>query len=311
MGLAIESYHENYLPGMMELYNVETAFEPHIAELTVERFVRLVTRKSTFDPEGLLVAVEDGTVVGWVHACLAGGTEPWNPADPVCQIRMLIFPPSRTKLGCTLVKEATEWMARSGQRSFLALHCEHGYPFYRGVWLGGEPMGPATMPHLHVALEISGYEVRAESIFLTALMQTPPAETRASVDVKFEESPAEMSSQRLRESWDGFEPMQTVARLGDEEAGAIRWVVLDDLQAKLGAPAVNIWALSVGEKFRRKGIASALVCQAMASAFKKGARHASVGTQLGNVAAHATYARFGFVPHCMMLGRTYGQQQTG
>ena len=92
-------------------------------------------------------------------------------------------------------------------------------------------------------------------------------------------------------------------RIGDEEVGSIGWVVLPHLD-QLGAPCMNIWGLGVNETYRRKNIASALVSRALASAHAQGARFASVGTQLWNAPAHATYTKLGFRPHTILVGRT-------
>jgi GNAT superfamily N-acetyltransferase len=67
---------------------------------------------------------------------------------------------------------------------------------------------------------------------------------------------------------------------------------------------MNIWGLGVREAHRRKGIAAALVASALRSAYAQGARFASVGTQLWNAPAHATYARFGVRPYALLIGRT-------
>ena len=136
MNFSIDTYDRKYLEGMAELYNAETDFEPYIAPLTPERFVDLIEKKSYFDPEGLFVAIESSSVVGWVHACVAPGSEGHHdPANPVPRIRMLIFPRDELKIGMALVSEATNWLKKSGQKRFLAIHAQMGYPFYRGLWL--------------------------------------------------------------------------------------------------------------------------------------------------------------------------------
>ena len=57
-------------------------------------------------------------------------------------------------------------------------------------------------------------------------------------------------------------------------------------------------------EYRRKGIGAALVGHAMRLAYDRGARFGSVGTQLWNAPAHATYAKLGYRPHCVVVGRT-------
>jgi len=305
MSFSIDTYGRKYLDSMTALYNAETDFETHIAPLTSERFVELVENKSYFDPTGLFVAIEMGKVVGWVHACVAPGSEGHhNPENNIPRIRMLIYPRDRLKVGSALVAEATEWLKKSGQSQFLAIHAQMGYPFYRGLWLGCEPMCPATMPHVQLALEVGGYKNTQESIFMVAEMDSPPKEVGAEVEVEFVESAAEMAHEPMRESWIGFKPMRTRAFVNNESVGSVAWVILPHVAERLGAPCMNIWGLGVNGKHRRKKIATALVSHAMAQSYTLGARFASVTTQLWNAPAHATYSNLGFKSHCVVVGRT-------
>jgi len=305
VGFSVDTYDRKHLEGMVEVYNSETACEGHIARLDADRFIHLVESKSYFDPSGLFVAIEDGKVSGWVHACVAPGSEPHHdPSKPAAQIRMLLYPRYRLKVGGALVAEATQWLKRSGQTQLIAIHAECGYPFYRGLWMGGEPMAPNSLPHLQLALEVGGYRNVQESIFMAAQMVSPPAESRAAEPIEMVDEPAEMKHEGMRESWVGFEPMRTRGMLNGEEAGSMGWVTLPHVADKLGAPAMNIWSLGVKEEHRRKGIAGALISRAMRLSYTQGARFCSVGTQLWNAPAHASYAKFGFVPHCVMVGRT-------
>lgn len=304
MAFIIDTYHRNQLEGMTAVYNAETAFAPHVAPLTPERFVDLVETKSYFDSTGLLVAEEDGDVLGWVHACIAPGSEAWHdPTGKTARIRMLIYPRARLEVGRALVSAATAWLRERESGALEAMHAEFGYPFYRGLWFGGEPMCPASMPHLQLAFEVGGYKNTQESIFMTAELDSPPTPTSPEARAAFAESPAEMRHDGMRESWIGFAPMRTRALLEDEEVGSIGWVVLPHVAERLGAPCVNIWGLGVHEQHRRKGLAAALISRVLSRAYAQGARFASVGTQLWNSPAHAAYAKFGFRPHCLLIGR--------
>ncbi len=311
MSFEIETYDRKHLEGMTALYNTETDFEPHIAPLNPERFVDLVEKKSYFDPEGLFVAIEDNKVVGWVHACVAPGSEGHHdPANPIPRIKMLMFPFNRPKIGAALVSEATAWLKKSGQSMFLAMHAQVGYPFYRGLWCGGEPMCPVTLPHLHMIFETRGYKTTQESIFLTIEMDKPPEEAKADLKLEFVESVAGMAHEPMGESWIGFEPMRTQAVMDGDTVGSISWVIIPYVADRLGAPCMNVWGMGVQEEHRRKGIGTALVSQAMAKSYALGARSASVGTQLWNAPAHATYVKIGFKPHCMVLGRALDLKET-
>jgi GNAT superfamily N-acetyltransferase len=216
---------------------------------------------------------------------------------------MLLYPRDRLSVGGALVTEATDWLKRSGLRAFEAMHSRAGYPFYRGLWMGGEPMCPATLPHVQLAFEVGGYKSTQESVFMVAEMTSSPPEIVPKVAVELVEAAAEMTHEPMRESWIGFEPMRIRALIGGEEAGSISWALLPHVAERLGAPCMNIWGLSVREDYRRKGIASSLIARAMARSYALGARFASLGTQLWSAPAHATYSRLGFQPHCILVGR--------
>ena len=137
---------------------------------------------------------------------------------------------------------------------------------------------------------------------MTAELTAPP-DADTAVPIELVETAAEMKHEPMRESWIGFEPMRIRAMVGGEEAGSIGWVLLPHVADRLGAPAMNIWTLGVRDKYRRQGIASALIARAMARSYALGARFGSVGTQLWNAPAHASYAKYGFSPHCVLVGR--------
>lgn len=98
--------------------------------------------------------------------------------------------------------------------------------------------------------------------------------------------------------------MSTQARLGDDVVGHIGWTLLPHVTEKLGAPCLSVWSMGVAEAHRRKGIGSALLANAIRESYAQGARFGSVATQLWNQPAQATYAKYGFVPHCILIGRT-------
>ena len=305
MSFEIVGYDRSHLPAMMDLFKRQTAGEPFIAPLTPDLFVALVEEKSYFDPEGLLVAVDGGEVVGWIHACVAPGSEArHDPADHVPRIRLLIYPPERLTVGHALVAEATAWLQRTGREELLAMHSAAGYPFYRGLWLGGEPKCPATMPHLQLAFEVAGYNNTLESVGMVAAMPDPPPAIEAALPLDLVDAPAEMAHEPMRESWIGFEPRVTAAMIDGERVGRIAWVLIPYVAERLGAPCMNIWGLGVDEEHRRKGIATALIAHAMRGSHALGARFASVSTQLWNWPAQRTYAALGFVPYTITVGRT-------
>ncbi len=300
------------LAAMCALYNRQAADLPHVAALTPDDFHRYVAAKPCFDAEGLLAARDGAGVLGWIHACVAPGSEPWHgSAEPAARIRMLVFPPDRLDVPAALIGAAHQYLQAKGHTKIEAFHARAGYPFYRGLWMGGEPMAPVTLPHVLMALSVAGYRVTQESVFLTRGPAELPPPRPIESQLQCEDHPSTMAHDAMRASWDGFEPWSTTARLDGQYVGAVHWVVVPHLANKLGAPCLNIWGLGVEEKHRGKGVASALIARALRLGRQRGATHASVGTQLWNLPAHATYVRMGYQPHCVLHGLDIELDQKG
>jgi GNAT superfamily N-acetyltransferase len=304
----LDTYQPNYLEGMVQVYNTQTASEPHIASLTPDRFVELVVHKSYFDPDGLIVARQDGEVTGWIHACQAPGTEPWSPDGIASSIRMVFYPPGELPVGQMLLAEASAWLKSKGGARLNAFSPTHGYPFYRGLWAGSEPMLPFSFSHLHMLLDGAGFHLAQEEVLMTCRLDDPPG-LPAAPGLELTEQPTRWYTETMRESWVGFEPHVTLAIFNGSEAGHICWVVLPHVAEKLGAPCLSIWGLGVNEAHRRAGIASALVGHALSKGYRMGASFGSVGTQLWNVPAQKTYLKYGFQPHAILGGREYIPKQ--
>jgi ribosomal protein S18 acetylase RimI-like enzyme len=306
---SIDTYTSNHLEGMLRVYAAQTAHEPHIVPLSPDDFHHLVASKVYFDPSGLFVAHTSGDVLGWIHACVAPGTEPWSSPEPTAHIRMFFFPPERLAIGQALLREATAWLQARGFQKILAFSPANGYPFYRGVWMGAEPMLPYHLPHIHMALDGAGYHIAAEEIMMVCnlpMLPFIPAPTLLDGTlVELVDAPVTWAREAMRESWIGFAPQSIHATAGGKEVGHLGWALLPQLTARLGSPVHSIWGLGVDEAYRRCGIAAALIAHSLALGFAQGARFGSVGTQLWNTPAQKAYEKFGYRPYAVLGGRLF------
>ncbi|MCC7407874.1 MAG: GNAT family N-acetyltransferase [Phycisphaeraceae bacterium] len=309
MTLSLTTYARPLLPGIVDLFNHQADDEPHVAVLTPQLFVDLVESKPYFDDKGFFVALERDRVLGFLHACVAGGTEPWqNPDAKVGQITMLAFEPHRLDVGLELLDAALAWLAQSnfrGRGSILAMSGRHGYPFYRGIFLGGERIFPTTLAHLHIALAARRFGVAGEAVLKRReLHEPPPPESlEAKTPLDYLDEPLAMTHPNMAPSWAGFEPRMIRAVQNGRHAGAVGYLLQSNLTPRLGAPCINIYALGVEPAFQRRGIAAALVARVLQRGFELGARTATVATQLDNLPAHHTYDRLGYLPYRMGVAR--------
>jgi GNAT superfamily N-acetyltransferase len=298
MTLEIRSYSADLLEGICMSFNRMTVAEPDINPFTPETFAAYIASKSYFDPNGMGIATKGGEIVGWVHACVAGGTETWNSPQPSPRISMLVFAPDRPDVGGALLEHAGRWLGDS--QSIEALGSGRGYPFYRGLWCGGEPMGLATHPQVQMALEIQGYKTIQQSVLMIAV-NIFAAVHELPVGLTIDDGTLTMSD-RLRESWVGFIPRESIAYWNGEVVGFLHWVVLPGVEQRR-PDCLNIFGLHVDDSVRRRGIATSLIAHTIQRARYLGASRASLCTQLSNRWAQSMYARFGFTPSRLLIGR--------
>lgn len=304
MPLKIETYNPNYLPAMIDLFNEQAAVESHIVTLTPEIFNKLVTPKPYFDPKGLFIAIENGQVVGWCHACVAQATEVWMDHNRThASIEMLVFRPKDLHVGLTLVAEAVNWLRPTGHDQIEAINCPRGYAFYRCLCIGGERLCPASIPHVHLAFSLSGFEVIGSGTLRVGPLDAPPKVLDAAVNLEYRIAPLTMNHESTRQSFVGFEPMVIDALEDGKSIGVTGYVVMPYHAAKLGAPVVNIYMMHVNESHRRKGIGAAMVSRMLVDGYQKGARFTSVGVDMDNMAAQQTYHKFGMLPHTLVFDR--------
>ncbi|MCC7145594.1 MAG: GNAT family N-acetyltransferase [Phycisphaeraceae bacterium] len=304
MPLQLDTYRPDHLPAMVALYNDQMAAEPHVAPLTPDLFTQLVTPKSYFDPAGLFVAVQHHQVVGWCHAAVAHATETWmNPSDLFAAIQMLVYRPQDLHVGLALVAAATRWLHAQGHTAIHAMNTQSGNPFYRGLLMGGERLCPASLPHIHLALALSGFQVIGENTLKVASLDAPPGVLPARIHLDYVASPLASPHHAVNQSWLGFAPQVIEAFHDGHRVADVGWVLLPHHTAKLGRLCVNLFMLGVNESHRRQGIAAALVSRVFSRGYQQGARLASLSTEMWNLPAQRTYHKLGMSTHGLMLDR--------
>lgn len=311
MSIEWQTYRDEHAPAVAALFNKQTRNHEHIIAMTPDRFRTRVAAKPYFEPDGLILAFDGSELVGFVHACVAANTETPEGSGPAWpRIVMLLLDAGRPQVGVQLVEKATAWLRDHSDQTPTALHPHKGYPFYRGHWLGGEPQGPLTLPHVQMALATGGYPQTHQDVFMVAPMIDAPTRfeprlSESASDVRFIDGPTPARHAVHQASWQGFEPQTLNAFVDGTWAGECGYVVLDEAAEKLGQPSMNIWNLAVEAPFRRRGIAAALISRAQHKAWAAGARSSTVCTQLDNAPAHAAYVKCGYVPHTVVNGRAW------
>lgn len=258
-------------PGLLEVWNsccTGRAAAPFRVTTLLEYFT---FAKPYFDPDGLIVAVEDTRIVGYVHAGFgssADGTALDRQRGVTCTIGVL---PShrRQGIGSELLTRAEEYLQKNGATDLVAGPMAPSNPFSFGLYGGaGSPGFLASDALARPFFENRGYAVERT----TLVLQRPLDRVQIPGDARFAAhrqryeiharpaparswwrecviGPVELVEYRLQEKGNG----KVVAR-------ATLWE-MDTFSQAWNDHAVGIFDLEVVPDMRRQGLARFLLAQ--------------------------------------------------
>ena len=230
----------------------------------------LVLSKPYFDPDGLILALENDRPVGFVHAGFAPDAAGKQLDCHVGAICALAVRPSHQHRGTgrELLSRAEAYLRSKGARTIIAGPIRPKAPFYWGLLWGSEPAGVLrSMPRVGQFLSASRYQPgeatliyqrTLDSLPLVPDIRFPGIKRRCELQVAprpvapswFEEvlqSPLDMLQFQLVQADDGRE-LATV-RVWDMEHYAWRW----------HQPSAGIIDLQVAQEARGQGLAKFLL----------------------------------------------------
>ncbi len=264
-----------------------------------------------FEASGLIVAEQDGRVVGFVHA----GFGPGLPIDPAAPLRlcrvlgtlaMLAVDPAidEPDLASRLIKAGEEHLRVRGAKVIYAGSLFPLNPFYWGVYGGSEGAGVLSGHRVfHQALLALGYEPVSNTVLLEVnLDAAEPRDPRAAVIRRL--TRVEYFDDALPGNWwqnvSLGETQLMKARLllksgSDDIAEALAWDMglfgRTDQKSRVGLIDVH-----VAPEHRRKGYGRYLVGEILHRARDNMISRVAVATSSSNEPALGLYASLGFEP---------------
>ena len=287
--LQIKTLRETSLDDVLRLYNEGIAQNPHSGRLDRQTWQRTIAAKPYYRDDDVLVAYESSRPVGYVHLCHAPNQDRTAPDPTKGSIEALFFDPRRPAVGRALLEAALERHRAAGAREVLGWSTFSGYPLYRGIFVGLEPMAMDKDTHIVQAFLDSGFEYCQHSVLMAVNYDQPVAEQRPVIDIDFVVGVWQPPTQWDTATWIGLEPYRCQAFVDGREAGACVYALMPIISATYGVPVACIASLHTNPDFRRQGIGAFLVARALNHMLDLGARRLMLGTQHDNVAAHATY----------------------
>lgn len=292
-------------PALAEIWNRQQPQRGMVQPVSSAVLEQFVFSKQIFDPQGLIVAEQEGRVVGFAHGSF-GSNDAGNGQDFALGVtQMLLMHPefATPDMSRDLLAGSEEYLRSRGAKVLYGGGIPPLDAFYLGMYGGSELSGVlASDPPLNLIFQDNGYEVACESavmhLELALLKPTISREQRA---LRQKSQLDHTFSLPIKSWWEAN-------RLGDverqrftlspkrspETLASVEFWDIEPLAASWGIRTSGLWNLFVHEDHRRKKLASCLLSEAFKTLRKRGVSLIEAHTMRENEAAMALYHSLGF-----------------
>jgi ribosomal protein S18 acetylase RimI-like enzyme len=292
-------------PALVEIWRSQPAQRGLNQPLTVAQLESFVLSKPYFDADGMIVAVEAGQPVGFVHAGFGASENQAGLDRQLGAVYTLQVRPAQrsTEVPALLLAAAEAYLAAQGSQVFYAGGIRPLNAFYLGLYGGSELPGVLHSDLLsHQFFQAHGYR----EIDRVAIHQRELLGFRAPIDRQQMQHRRNLVVQATHDPtpnswWEActygcFERKRfdLLPRTGGPAlASAMSWT-MEPLGHSWGVHAVGVTDLEVAATHRRQGMAVYLLSEAFKQLHDEGIAVVEVQTMQQNAAAMALYAKLGF-----------------
>ena len=302
MAVEIAPYREALVEEVIAVFNRETGDEPYVVPLSPEVWTDLIASKPYFSPDGCLVATEKGRAIGFALTSPGVSRGDGSPLPEVRSVDGLFFPSDRLEVGDALLARCMAYFeACGGVKTVCGFASAGGYPYWRGLYCGTEPVCLTRYAHAWVTFMSHGFTHHQQS--LNYLGTPSPRAYRD--DLEYEERDREIADGWGRETWKGHRPIELSGRKDGTQVGRVGYAELPYLSEFRQKRVAGIYGMGVGEAYRRQGIATSLLNFLHAQCCERGIEEILVGTTVENMAARHSYEKAGMRPIAFRTGTMY------
>jgi ribosomal protein S18 acetylase RimI-like enzyme len=231
-----------------------------------------VFAKPYFDPAGLILAEDNGTTVGFVHAGF-GANETETALSPTTGVICILgVRPShrRQGIGSELLRRAEDYLRARGATTLYAGPTRRLDPFYLGLYGGSEMPGfLASDPMAQPFFERHTYQVQQTTLVFQRRLERPLSVADARFAVHRVHYDLRITPRKTVGTWwqeatlGLLEPFDF--RLEDKQSGQVVaqtsvWEMVD-FSWRWSQPSVGLTELVVRPEMRRRGLAKFLLAQ--------------------------------------------------
>ena len=267
---------------------------------------QLVFSKPYFDPEGLILAVEDDAAVGFVHAGFGANEEQTALGTEFGTTYQLMLRGDHRHyaLADELLGRGEAYLRERGAKVIYAGGIRPFNAFYIGLYGGSELPGVLVDdPVLGDTCLRNGYrEIDRVIVLQLDLANYRSLVSRGQRMLRRELATREIYAPPVRSWWEtctlgDFERLRfSVSAVGsDAPLAEVDFWDIEPLSTRWGMPTVGLVDLHVAAERRRQGLATFLLSEAFARLRGRGVVRVEAQTMRNNAPALALYERLGFV----------------
>jgi ribosomal protein S18 acetylase RimI-like enzyme len=292
-------------PRIADIWRSQPAQRGLMQPVTAGILEQFVFSKPYFDPEGLIVALANDTVVGFLHAGFGANDDETDISiDLGTTYQLMLHADHRNDaLADDLLARGEAYLRSRGSKVIYVGGIRPLNAFYLGLYGGSELPGVLqTDPVLNAAALRNGYrEVDRVHILQLELAKFRAPISRSLRQLRREVSSSEIYCPEAKSRWDAFtmgafERLRFALSVGgnDRPLAEVDFWDIEPLSARWSAATAGMFDLRVADDRRRQGLATYLLVEAFERLKSRGIVLVEAQTMQHNAPALALYAKLGF-----------------
>lgn len=298
------AFRNTDLPQLAEIWRGHSTSRGLMQPMSVAVFERYVISKPTFDRQGLIVAVDEGKVIGFAHAGF-GPNDDGSALSTQCGVTCLVMlrPDAARAVAGELLARSQAYLTGRGAKTLYGGGSYPLSPFYYGLYGGSELSGVLDSdPQMQDIFREAGYRGDKRSLVLNRdLAGFRPVVDRQQIQIRRTTRLETTVDPSAKTWWDAvmFEPFERtrwalVEREGGRPLASVYFWNLETMIGTWGVRALGIVDLEVSSARRRRGLATHLLGEAFRQLQAQGISLAEVHVPQENAAALSVFRRLGF-----------------
>ena len=303
--IVYRSFHNSDTPLLIDIWRSQPPQRGLAQPVSVELFEQIVLSKPYFENDGLIVALDEGKPVGFIHAGFGPTDDGAGLSRRFGVISLLLVRPNyqTSVVGSELLARGEEYLRRRGAEVLYAGGIRPLDPFYLGLYGGSELPGVLASDVFAAGVyQAAGYQEIDRVVILTRELAGFRAPIdRTQMQIRRNSIVEETTDASPRNWWEAcalghFHVTSfSLAEAGNPRPTATaRFWTLETFAAGWGVQAAGLYDLEVAPDRRRCGLATFLVCDALRRLSAQGIALVEAQTMIGNATALALYRKLGF-----------------